>query len=95
MTGGVHTIGATAAKLANDDNPYTKITVRLNLSGNQTFFGNSDVASDGTNAHGYLVATATSGESWTFGPYPSGAGIKPSDLYFVGTAGDKLFWTGE
>ena len=89
--GGQHTVSATATVLDSSDVIYTYITIRLEPGASILYFGNSDVTAVPANAHGYLVATATDGNSWTFGPYPNG-GIRPSAIYIIGTADDVLFW---
>lgn len=85
--GGQHTVAATAAALAADTESYKQITVRLNTGAAVCYFGDSDVTAVPANAHGFLKAE----ESYTFGPYSTG-GVQPSSLFFIGTAGNILFW---
>ena len=92
--GGQHTIAATATALDSSNTPCRILTIRLELGASICYFGNSDLTIAPTNAHGYLVASATAGESWTFGPFDIGSGIKPSEIFIVGTADDVLFWNG-
>jgi hypothetical protein len=91
MIGGQHTVAASAKAL---DSTVTtacrQITIRANAGTSIMYFGGSDVTAVPANAHGYLNA----GESWTFGPFSPGSGIKPSDIYIIGTASDVLFWSG-
>lgn len=90
LIGDEHTVKASATILANNDQPCRLLTIRLESgAAGDVMFGNSDVTS-GANRHGFLAA----GESWTFGPYTFGSGIRPSEIYVVGTADDLLFWNG-
>ena len=90
--GGEHTISGTAKRLDDSSVPCRLITIRLDVGASPCYFGNAD-ADVGGQRHGYLTATETEGESWTFGPYQNG-GLRPQELYIFGTAGDILFWDG-
>ena len=91
MTGGQHTVAASAKALdSTDSTAYKQITIRSNAGTSIMYFGGSDVTAVPANAHGYLNA----GESWTFGPFAPGSGIKPSEIFIIGTASDILFWSG-
>ena len=94
MIGGQHTVAAAAAQLDSSTIACRILTIRLEPGASILYFGGDDVDPAPANAHGYLTATATSGESWTFGPYDTGTGIRPSEIYIVGTADDVLFWNG-
>jgi hypothetical protein len=93
MIGGQHTVQASPTQLSNNDRVCRSITIRLDINDSQLFFADADNASTST-ATGYLTATATAGESWTFGPLDAGSGIRASDIYLWGTAGDKVYWVG-
>ena len=90
MIGGQHTVAATAGALDSSDTPCRQITIRSKAGNSILYFGNSDVTATPTNAHGYLNA----GESWTFGPYSPGSGVRPEQIFIIGTASDVLFWSG-
>jgi hypothetical protein len=85
--GGQHTVAASAAVLSSDTNLYRQITVRSNTGNAVCYFGDSNVTAVPANAHGFLKED----ESYTFGPFEAG-GIQPSTIYFIGTAGNVLFW---
>jgi hypothetical protein len=89
MIGGKHVVQASPTKLSDDDTPCRIVTIRLEISNSRMNFGGAD-----GEPHGYLVATATAGESWTFGPFQMGSGIRPSEIYIWGTAADHVFWNG-
>jgi len=90
MIGGEHTVAAAAAVLNSDDTPCRVLTIRLESdAAGDCYFGLSTVTTE-AHRHGFLEA----GESWTFGPYSAGTGIRPSEVYIIGTAGDVLFWNG-
>lgn len=88
MTGGQHTVVDSATVLNSSTVPHSVITIRSNAGNGILYFGDSDVTAVPANAHGYLNA----GESWTFGPFSEGKGIRPADIYIIGTADDVLFW---
>ena len=90
MTGGQHTVSATATALDSDSTGMRQLTLRSKSGNAIIYFGGSDVTATPTNAHGYVNA----GESWTFGPFAPGSGIKPSEIYIIGTGSDVLFWSG-
>ena len=90
MTGGQHTVSGTATVLDSSEIPMRQITVRAKAGTSIMYFGGSDVTAVPANAHGYINA----GESWTFGPFSAGSGIKPTEIYIIGTAADVLFWSG-
>lgn len=88
MDGGQYTLAASAVALDPANlNLYKQITVRSNTGNAVCYFGNSDVTAVPANAHGFLKAE----ESYTFGPFPNG-GIQPAQIFFIGTAGNVLFW---
>ena len=80
--GNTHIISASATKLADSSVPMRKLTIRAQISGNPVYFG------DGTTVMGYLTASATAGESWTFDD------IRPEELYISGTGSEVLYWVG-
>ena len=93
LQGAVHTIAASPTKLGESEVSMRVITIRLEPDASICYFGDSDMV-DANNAFGYVTGTTASGESWTFGPFERGSGIKPSEIYIFGTAEDKLFWSG-
>ena len=90
MIGGQHTVAASATILNASTVGCRQITIRANAGTSILYFGGSTVTAVPAFAHGYLNA----GESWTFGPFAPGSGIKPSEIYIIGTADDILFWSG-
>ena len=83
LIGNTHVISATPTKLSASTTACRKLTIRANLSGSQVFFGDA-----GGTKMGYLVASATTGESWTF------EDVRPEEIYIWGAAGEDLFWNG-
>ena len=91
MIGGEHQVKTTPTKLADDDRSCRILTIRLdNNQVSRITFRDDELGE----AHGYLVSTTDSGESWTFGPYGAGMGIKPSEIYIAGTASAVILWNG-
>ena len=90
MIGAQHTVSDSATVLDSSTIACRHITIRLEAGASILYFGDSDVTAVPANAHGYINA----GESWTFGPFAPGCGIRPSDIYIIGTADDVLFWSG-
>jgi hypothetical protein len=92
MIGGKVELAATPTKLDDSSDgaiPCRIVTIRAEISNSKMFFGGSD-----GEPHGYLIATATAGESWTFGPFQMGSGIRPNEIYVWGTANDQIYWNG-
>lgn len=88
--GGQHVVDDAAKALdASDDTLCRQITIRLNEGDAKVYFGDSDVTAVPANAHGFLLEK----ESYTFGPFEAG-GIRPKDIFLIGTADDLIFWSG-
>ncbi len=87
---GEQTITA-AFKAVDADRPspygYRQLTIRLQVSGTTGRIGVKDVYG-GFKGGPHLKAD----ESWTWGP--NAGTIFPSQIYFKGTAGERLGWTG-
>ncbi len=92
MIGGQHQVQTTLTKLAENDRPCRILTIRLD--NNQVSRITFADASKDEEPHGYLVSDTTSGESWTFGPFGAGMGIRPSDIFIQGTASAVIYWNG-
>ena len=94
MDGGKHIVSASPTKLKDSNKAYRILTIRLEPGdATRVDFSNEDNAAS-LESHGYLVATTTSGESWTFGPFDAGCGVKPSEIYIWGSVGEILRWNG-
>ena len=90
LFGGLTTLGSNATRLADDDTPMCQLTIRSADTAALIYFGNSTVTNADTLAHGRI----SGGEWHVWGPYESGRGIRPSQIFLAGTAGDKVLWSG-
>lgn len=85
---GEHTVVAAYTAIdAENPHGYRMLTVRHQTSGTAGRFGVKDI-------HGAIKPGPhlKADESWTWGP--NVGTIYPSKIYFKGTAGEKLGWTG-
>lgn len=88
MFGGIVTLGSNATRLADEDTPMCQLSIRSNSAAADMYFGNSDV--DHTKHIGYVEG----GEAFQWGPFEAGRGIRPSQVFLYGTAGDRVIWMG-
>lgn len=91
LSGGLTTLGSTATRLADEDTPMCQLTIRVSASASaRIYFGNSNVTNGEILAHGFVDP----GEWHTWGPFEAGRGIRPSQIFLAGTAGDRILWSG-
>jgi hypothetical protein len=65
-----------------------QIDIAIQAGGSVCYIGNVGVsASD-------HVALITTGSEFMFGPFEPGIGIRPNGIYLLGTAGQKITWSG-
>jgi len=90
LFGGLVTLGSEATRLSSEDTPMCQLTIRSGDTAATIYFGNSDVTNAETLAHGRIAG----GEWHVWGPYEAGRGVRPSQIFLAGTAGDKVLWSG-
>ena len=90
ITGGVTSIlgGAGSTQLAPEKKACRQISIRSHTGNSEISIGHSDVVH--ATRWAYIDAT----ESWTWGPFESGVGIRPCDIYLLGTTLDAVTWSG-
>lgn len=90
LFGGVCVLGSSATRLSDEDTPMSQLTIRGSVSNSAeiVYIGNSDVSSN--NAHAFLEKK----EAFTWGPYTRGGGIRPSQVFLLGSVGDRVMWSG-
>jgi hypothetical protein len=92
--GGVLTIDGTDQVLDPSTRSFRQLTIRLQPDPGGVCYFHFRSFQGGNDAAGYVTGSTSSGESWTFGPFPPGSGIRPSDIHIRGTATDLLYWNG-
>jgi hypothetical protein len=88
LIGGITVLGNNATRLSDDDTPMTQLSIRSNSTAADVYFGSASVT------HVDHVGYIEGGESFQWGPYTAGRGIRPSQVFLYGTAGDRVIWTG-
>lgn len=89
IIGGVHTVSATPIVLDASTTPCRAITIRLrsNAAGN-IYVGDSTLTGEDD-----AFAFVEPGESFGYQSFLPASGMRPTEIYIVGTVGDKLHWS--
>lgn len=88
LLGGITTLGSEATRLSSEETPMTQLSIRSNAGASDVYFGNVDVT------HAEHIGYIEGGESYQWGPFTAGRGIRPCQVFLYGTAGDRVIWTG-
>jgi hypothetical protein len=75
-------------QLSADSKPCRQITVRAHYGNGEASIGPEDVSE--SNRWAFVLE----GETYTFGPFAAGSGIRPCDIYLAGFVGDAFTWGG-
>jgi hypothetical protein len=91
VTGDVLTLlGPQPTQLSAEKKPCRQITIRAHIENvSVASIGPLDV-SHGMKRWGFVLE----GETYTIGPFGPGIGIRPCDIYIVGTQDDSFTWGG-
>jgi hypothetical protein len=81
-------LGTEPQQLGEETTPCRQITVRAHYGNADASIGHVDV----TTAKRW--AFVLEGETYTIGPFPPGNGIRPCDIYILGSLGDEFTWGG-
>ena len=88
LSGGTTTLGSTASLLDSSSVPMRQIIIHAHLGTDEVSIGNSDVTAD--DRTGFVDG----GGEFKFGPFEPGIGIRPNGIYLLGTAGQRVTWSG-
>jgi len=83
------TLGVARTALSTSNVPCRQITIRAHEGTDEMSIGLSDV--DPATRFGFV----SDGEAFTIGPFNDGRGLRPNEVFVVGTVGDRLTWFGE
>ena len=89
ISGGVTTLlGVYAQQLSSLTTPCRQISIRSHLDNDEISVGNAGVTVG--DRYAFLLEL----ENYTIGPFDAGQGIRPCDVYVVGTMGNAVTWSG-
>jgi hypothetical protein len=89
IIGGVHTVSATPTVLSSDTTPCRAITIRLRSNAvGDIYVGDADMTGQDD-----AFAFVEPGESFGYQSFLPASGMRPTEIYIVGTVGDKLHWS--
>jgi len=90
IIGGVHTISATPKVLSSDVTPCRAITMRVRSNAvGVVYFGDSSMTGP-NDAFGFMEP----GESFGYSSFLPASGMRASEIYLIGEAGDLVHWNG-
>lgn len=81
-------LGTEPQKLDEGTSPCRQISIRAHYGNAEASVGHEDVTSASR------WAFVLEGETYTIGPFGPGIGIRPCDIYVVGSLGDEFTWGG-
>lgn len=87
LIGGITILGSDATRLSDVDQPMVQLTLRGIDNPNRIYFGNSDVSP--SNFIGYVDRN----DAYQWGPYQRGGGVRPAQIFVIGTVGDRVVWS--
>ena len=90
IIGGVHTVQATPTVLSSSTIPCRAITIRLRANA----VGNIYVGDSALTSEDDAFAFVEPGESYGYQSFLPASGMRPTEIYVMGEAGDKLHWSG-
>jgi len=83
ISGTVETLlGVNAQVLSSSAQPCRQLSIRSHAGNDEISIGHEGVTVG--DRFGFILAL----ENYTIGPFPSGQGVRPCDIYIVGTPGD-------
>jgi hypothetical protein len=90
IIGGVHTVSATPVVLSSDTTPCRAIAIRLRSAAVGTIYIGDENMTGADDAFAFVEP----GESFGYQSFLPASGMRPNEIYIIGTAGDKLHWSG-
>lgn len=89
VSGGVVSLlGINAQQLSSEEIPCRQLTIRNHPGNDEISIGHAGVTI------GTRWAFILESEPFTIGPFNNGSGVRPCDIYVVGTPGDLFTWAG-
>lgn len=89
ISGTVATLmGILGQQLSSIDTPCRQLSLRSHPGNGEISIGHQGVTV------GDRYAFILESEPYTIGPFGPGQGIRPCDIYIVGTVGDSVTWSG-